>query len=152
FTASGLPKSAPATLHVLNGAIDFTAGGTAYHVPVPNGEIVLNPGATSAAVSFDPTDNDWDVSAPARGPGAAFPSGGALPVPNGLPGGIKNVTWTADFWSDTAGISISWKWSAAVYRPGFGTDYNTLNVKPVDNKDQSVYHNGDQSGTPEAFK
>ena len=27
-----------------------------------------------------------------------------------------------------------------------------LNVKPVDNKDLSVYKNGDQSGTPEAFK
>src|SRR5439155_23654106 len=38
------------------------------------------------------------------------------------------------------------------YKSGFGSDYNPLNVKPVDNKDLSAYHNGDQSGTPEAFK
>src|SRR5262245_26795536 len=41
LTASGLPKGAPVTLHVVNGAIDFTAGGTPYHVAVPNGVIVF---------------------------------------------------------------------------------------------------------------
>src|SRR5262245_28017809 len=44
FTASGLPKGAPATVHVENGSIDFTAGGLAYHLAVPNGVIVLTPG------------------------------------------------------------------------------------------------------------
>src|SRR5262245_32714274 len=63
FTASGLPKAAPVTLHVENGSIDFTAGGTPYHVAVPNGVIVLTPGATSASASFDPTDSDWQLAA-----------------------------------------------------------------------------------------
>jgi hypothetical protein len=152
FTATGLPKTAPTTLHVVNGAIDFTVGTTPYHVPVPNAVIVLTPGATSASTSFDPTDNDWDVYAPSGGTGDVFMGGVELPVPSGLPGGIKNVTWSADFWSDTAGITVNWKWAAAVYKPGFSTDYNALGVKPVDNKDMSVYHNGDQSGAPEAFK
>src|SRR5205814_1281700 len=53
LTASGLPKGAPVTLHVVNESIDFTAGGTPYHVAVPNGVIVLTPGATSASTSFD---------------------------------------------------------------------------------------------------
>ena len=95
------------TIHVENGAIDFSASGTAYHVAVPNGVIVLNVGATaaSATTSFDPNDNDWDVSAPASGAGDVFMGGVALPVPNGLPGNIKNVTWSADFWCDTANVS-----------------------------------------------
>src|SRR5947209_6455693 len=116
FQASGLPKTGSVTLHVENGAIAFTAGGTAYNVAVPNGVIVLTAGATaaSASASFDPTDNDWDVSAPAGGAGDVFMGGVALPVPNGLPGNIKNVTWSADFWCDTANVSVNWKWAAAV--------------------------------------
>src|SRR5438132_1601268 len=52
FQASGLPKTGAATIHVEDGAIDFTANGTPYHVAVPNGVIVLTPGATTASVSF----------------------------------------------------------------------------------------------------
>src|SRR5206468_2698090 len=112
---------------------------------------VFTPGATSASTTFDPADNDWDTGVPSGGTGDVFMTGMALPVPNGLPGGIKSVTWSAAFWSDTAGISVNWKWAAAAYK-SFGTDYNALGVKPADSKDLSVYHNADQSGTPEAFK
>src|SRR3954447_8110256 len=52
FTASGLPKTAPVTLHVEHGSIDFTAGSTPYHVAVPNAVVVLTPGATSASTVF----------------------------------------------------------------------------------------------------
>jgi hypothetical protein len=152
LSATGLSKTAATTVHVENGTIDFTAAGTPYHLSVPNGVIVLTPGATSAAASFDPGDNDWDVSAPTGGTGDVFMGGVSMPVPGGLPGGIKNVTWSADFWTDAANVTINWKWSAAAYKPGFGTDYNALNVKPVDNNALSAYHNGDQSGTPEAYK
>lgn len=151
FTATGLSKTAPTTVHVENGSIDFTAGGTAYHVAVPNGVIVLTPGAISASASFDPNDNDWDVSAPTGGAGDIFMGGMGLAVPNGLPGSIKNVTWTADFWSDTANVTVNWEWGASVYK-SFSTDNNALGVKPVDSNTLSVYHNGDQSGTPEAWK
>src|SRR5205823_4727608 len=41
LTASGLPKGAPATLHVVNESIDFSAGGVSYHLAVPNAEIVF---------------------------------------------------------------------------------------------------------------
>jgi hypothetical protein len=151
FQAGGLPPGASVTLHVENGAIDFTSGGTPYHVAVPNGVIVLTPGATSASTSYDPNDNDWDVSAPTGGAGNVFMGGVALPLTSALPGGIQNVTWTASFWSDTNNINVNWKWAAAVYTT-FSTDYNALNVKPVDNNNLSVYKNGDKAGTPEAFK
>lgn len=149
LTVSGL-GSAPVTLHVVNGSIDFAAGGKSYHLAVPNAEIVFTPGATSASTTFDPADSDWDTSVPSKGTGDVFLSGVALPVPNGLPGGIKSVSWSASFWSDTAGITVNWKWAAAVYK-NFSTDYNALGVKPVDSKNLSLYGNADQSGTPEAF-
>jgi SdrD B-like domain len=151
FTASGLPKTGSVTIHVEDASIDFTAGGTAYHVPVPNGVIVLTAGANSASASYDPGDNDWDVSAPTGGTGDVFMGGVAVPVTTALPGGIKNVTWSASFWSDTANVTVNWKWSASVYS-NFSSDYNALNVKPVDNKDLSAYHSADQSDTPEAYK
>src|SRR5947199_402617 len=86
----------------------------------------------STVSSFVPTDNDWDVSVPSAGTGNVFMGGVALPVPNGLPGGIKNVTWTAGFWSDTAGITVNWSWAGAAYT-SFSTDCNALGVKPVGN-------------------
>src|SRR5262249_14707763 len=113
--------------------------------------IVLTPGATSAAVSFDPNDNDWDVSAPSGGAGDVFMGGATLVTPNSLPGGIKNVTWSASFWADTPGVTVNWKWAASVYS-GFSGDYNALGVKPVDSSTLSVYLNKDQSGAPETCK
>src|SRR5581483_11436881 len=89
--ASGLPKTGAVTVHVTDAAISFTAGGTAYKVAVPNADVVLTVGGTSAATSFDPTDGDWDVSAPASGAGDVFMGGVALQAPAGLPAGIKNV-------------------------------------------------------------
>ncbi len=151
FTAGNLPKGAAVTVHVVNESISFTANGTPYNVAVPNAVVVLTPGATSASTSYDPTDNDWDVSAPTGGTGSVFMGGVALPVPGGLPGGIKNVTWSASFWSDTNNITVNWQWAASTYN-SFSTDYNALGVKPVDNNTLSAYKNGDQSGTPEAYK
>jgi hypothetical protein len=149
-TVSGLPN-APVTLHVENGSINFTAGGTASRVPVPNAVIVFTPGTTSASTQYDPSDNDYDTSVPPGGTGSVFMTGVALPLPNGLPGNVKNVTWTGDFWSDTANISVNWKWAAAAYQT-LGTDNNALGIKPVDNNKLSIYLNGDKAGTPEAFK
>jgi hypothetical protein len=138
-------------VHVVNSSISFTAGGNSHNVAVPNSDIVLTPGATSASLSFDSVEKEWDVSAPAGGAGNVFLGGVALSVPNGLPGGIQNVTWNAGFWSDTNNINVNWSWAAAAYK-SFGTDYNALGVKPVDNNTLSSYKNGDKAGTPEAYK
>jgi hypothetical protein len=150
LTASNLPKGASVQLHVVNSSISFASAGTTYNVAVPDMDIVLTAGATSASTLFDTSDGGWDVNAPTGGTGTVFMGGVALPVPNGLPGGIKNVTWSAGFWSDTNNISVSWQWSAAVYK-SFSTDYNALNVKPVDANNLGI-NNNDQSGTPEAYK
>jgi hypothetical protein len=73
-------------------------------------------------------------------------------VPSGgLPGGVKPVTWQADFSTDTAGVQIQWQWAAADYKQ-FSSDYNALGVKPVDDNHASAYQNSDHAGTPENFR
>jgi SdrD B-like domain len=52
-------------------------------------------------------------------------------VVNPLPGGESPVTWQANFTSETPGLNVSWKWSAAVYS-NFNTDLNALGVKASD--------------------
>jgi hypothetical protein len=81
-----------------------------------------------------------------------FLAGLSFPVPvGGLPGGISPVTWSGNFASDRAGVSLSWKWAAAVYT-SFSTDYALLGVKPVDGNQANPYPNSDHAGTPENFK
>jgi hypothetical protein len=143
--------SSPVTVHFDNGAIDFTAGGTPYHLLVPNGVVVITPGSTTATASYDPNDNDWDVAVPKDGTGHVFLTGVQLPVTANLPGGISHVTWSGNFWADATGVNVNWSWGAAVYK-SFSSDYNALGVKPVDNNTLSTYHNGDHAGTPESFK
>ena len=51
------------------------------------------------------------------------------------------------FSSDTAGVSVAWKWGAAVYTT-FTTDYNGLGVKPTHTA-TCVYNDSDHAGTPQ---
>jgi hypothetical protein len=63
----------------------------------------------------------------------------------------KNITWSGDFHTDTAGISVSWQWAAAVYTE-FTSDMSGIQVKTVDDNHADVYQNSDHAGTPENFK
>jgi hypothetical protein len=66
-------------------------------------------------------------------------------------GTVNNITWTADFSSNTAGISVNWEWAAAVYK-NFTPNESTLQVKTVDSGQLDAYQNSDPPGTPENFK
>jgi hypothetical protein len=142
--------SSPVTLHVTNQTIDFSVNGSAVVVNVPDSTITLSPTATTATTSFDTASNSWVTTLPFHFSGNAFVGGVAYAVPGGLPGGINPVTWNAQFTTDTAGVSVNWQWAAAVYTQ-FGTDYNALTVKPVDDNHVSQYQNSDPAGTPQAF-
>jgi hypothetical protein len=131
--------------------IDFTANGTSYDLSVPDATITFSPTATQASTTFDVGSNTWQTTVPLNPGGNVFLAGLALPVPNGLPGGVNPVTWTATFQADTAGLSVNWQWATAVYTT-FGSDYNADQVKPVDSNQLSVYKNSDHAGTPEAFR
>ena len=152
FKASGL-GSQPVRVFLRAASLQFTAGGATYNLPVPDATITISPSATSATTSFDSSKNAWITNLPSTGlAGNSFLSGMTFPVPaSGLPGGINPVTWSGTFYSDTSGVSINWQWAAAVYT-SFGSDYRSLNVKPVDDTSASVYKNSDHAGTPEAYK
>jgi hypothetical protein len=71
-------------------------------------------------------------------------------VPANLPGNISNVRWTANIGVDKTGITISWKWAAAVYTSF--ANHAGLNIKPLNSSTQNPYPNSDKAGTPENYK
>lgn len=146
---SGVPANG-ATIHVADQAISFTANGVQYSYQVPDTTVVLSPTATQSQISTDGAGN-WDVTTPEHFSGNVFLAGLAVPLPNGLPGGIKNVTWSGDFTTDTTGVKVNWQWAAAVYTQLGTTDAGVLGVKPSDSP-TSIYPNSDHAGTPENFK
>lgn len=137
------------TLFVKDGMISFTSNGTPYTVNLPDMTITFTTLATSASTSYDASG--WHITTPPVTSGNLFLGGVPLPVPGGLPGGIKDVTWSANFTADAAGMKVNWQWAAAVYT-SFGSP-GELGVKTVDNGNlDAVYHNSDHAATPEAFK
>jgi len=149
----GLPPGATsAAIDVTGQTISFTAGGQNYSYNLPDSEIDLSSSTTTASMSYDAVENEWDVDLPLNYGGNAFMGGGMVPVTVNLPGNISNVTWTGNFSGDTSGLNVNWQWGAAVYS-SLGTDYNQINVKPLDGPEPvTAYNNGDHAGTPEAFK
>jgi hypothetical protein len=155
---SGL-GSTPVTLFVRRSSITMTINGTLTTVPVPDANITFDPNAIAATTTFNTSLNLWQTILPPSG-GNFFLNGTELMLPNGLPGGVQNVTWTATFSSDTPGIGLMWQWSAAAYSSLGATctstssspDLNDLEVKPIDGNTGSQFQNPDHAGTPEEYK
>lgn len=149
FTAKGIPSTG-ATINFTASQVSFTAD-QAYIVSVPNAQVTFDPKAVCASTSFDTQSNTWMTKVPLAGSDEIFLTGMAFPVPAGFAsvnGKVQgNVTWQGNFSSATAGISVEWKWGAAVYQV-FSPDYNVLGVKPTHN-DTCLYYNSDHAGTPE---
>lgn len=149
FTAGGIPSSG-ATINFTNSTIQFTADQN-YTLAVPNAQITFSPSAQCTSTSFDSITNTWMTTVPVSGDDEIFLSGLAFPVPAGFAnvGGrvTSNVVWSGTFSSSTGGVSMQWKWGAAVYT-SFTTNYNQLNVK-AGHQHACGMNNGDHAGTPE---
>jgi hypothetical protein len=160
---SGLPSgSNQVKLYLTNSTISFTANGTSYMIPVPNGVVTFNSVSqgSGAKTSYDLTSSRWSTSVAKSGlTGNTFVTGLAFPVPaGGFPTGIQNVAWSASYSTDTPGITLQWQWGAAVYS-SFNSPYATTvptannNVLGVNAEDGSADMNGtDPAGTPETYK
>lgn len=134
---TGNLPSAPVNIYAVDGVISFTANSQVYNIAVPNGTITFNPSTTTASTSF--TDSQWSTVAKTSSTNT-FLVGVQFAVPaGGLPKNIKNVSFTVGFMSDTPGITLNWKWGAAVYTQ-FNT-YDNIGVWPTNS-------NGMQPGTP----
>jgi hypothetical protein len=139
FKASGIPSSGTTTIFFTNSTI--TLNGTSY--PVPNAEVIYSPSATCASITFNAGTNTWITTVPTNGNvDDIFFDGLALPVPTGgLPGGGITPVWNGTFSTSTPGVSVQWKWGAAVYTH-FDTNYNNLNVKAT-HQNWCAGNNGD---------
>ena len=151
FTASGTPEARRptdgTTLYFTNGTITFTAGGTQYTIPVPNSQVTYSSSATCATTTFDTATNQWLTTVPVGGDDEIMMQDVAWQVPSNFGQVTGKVTWNATMSTNTTGVSVKWKWGAAVYSQ-FSTDYNALMVKPTHNNSCS-FNNGDHAGTPE---
>jgi hypothetical protein len=145
FTASGIPSTGT-TISFTGSTITFTAD-QPYNVTVPNAQITFSPTAACASTTFDTGTNTWVTIVPLAGNDEIFLAGVTFPVPSGFSRVNGPVTWQGTFTSTTPGISVAWKWGAAVYKI-FSLDYNALGVKPT-HTHACLYNNSDHAGTPE---
>jgi hypothetical protein len=129
--------------------IQFTTSTQSFTLPVPNAQITFSPTATCASTSFDTLTNTSMTTVPVNGCDEIFLTGLAFPVPGNFGGKVNgNVAWDGSFSSDVSGVSVHWKWGAAVYST-FTTDYNALQVQPSHCATCAGFNNGDHAGTPE---
>jgi len=146
----GIDPAAGGTVRFTGSTISFAAGSTTYLLNVPDSMITFSPAATEASTTFDGAA--WNTVVPSSFSHEVFLDGLSFQVPaGGLPGGINPVTWSGSFFSDKFGVTVEWKWAAAVYTQ-FSTDDSVLGVKPVDGGQSNPYPNSDHAGTPESFK
>ena len=139
------------TLYLTNATLQFTANGNNYVLPAPSALVTFSSSVNCASTQFNNITQTWETTVPLAGSDEILLDGLAYQVPPaGLPGGINPVVWEGDFSSNVSGLSIQWKWGAAVYTQ-FSTDYNALGVK-VTHQNDCTYNNGDHAGTPENFK
>jgi hypothetical protein len=161
---NGLPTGqnpAQVKLYLTNSSISFTANGTSYIIPGPNGVVTFNSASqgSGAKTTYDLASSRWSTAVAKTGlTGNTFVTGLAFPVPaGGFPTGIQNVAWSASYSTDTPGITLQWQWGAAVYS-SFSSTYATTsplnnNVLGVNAEDGSADMNGtDPAGTPESYK
>lgn len=151
FKPSGVTDGS--TIYLTNSSITITLNGVTQNVMVPNAVITFSKNATSTTTYYDSNKNAWITTAPLSGTDDIFLSGMLLNItPNELPQNSQ-VTWTAYFSTNTPGVSLNWKYGAAVYTnapmlSNGAYDYNAIGVKASHNH-ASGYNNGDQAGTPE---
>jgi hypothetical protein len=147
FSVKNIPKT--------GGVITFTSSkildvenGSLFTSAAPNAQITFSPTATCSSTTFSTMTNTWITTVPLKGDDEIFLSGVAIPVPSGgVLGGI-NVTWSGVFDTTGApGMSIDWKWGAAVYS-SIATDPNALGVK-AGHQTACGQRSGDHAGTPE---
>jgi lysophospholipase L1-like esterase len=151
FTARGIPP-AGGMISLTGSTISFTSD-RAYDLAVPDALITFSSDVTCASTSFDAITNTWMATVPVSGSDEIFLSGLAFPVPASFAaaGGKVNgpVNWQGTVATRTPGVSINWKWGAAVYTT-FSTEYNTLAIKPT-HSNSCAYNNSDHAGTPEGI-
>ncbi len=133
-------------VQMIKSQITFSDGSQNYEIDGPAMSFALTDG-DGAHLTFK--SSRFRLKAPIGTAGNDFLNGIAYQTTSGLPGGIQNVTWSAEFYGTTK-QQINWQWGAAVYT-NFASNYAQLDVKALDDNHYPPY-NSDDAGTPEAYK
>jgi hypothetical protein len=147
FTAKGVPATG-GTIFFKNSSISITSAKGNFAYAVPDGRIVFSPSVSCATTLFNGAQ--WVTTVPVSGSDEILVAALGIKAPADVK--AATVTWTGAFSADTTGISLSWKWSAAVYTTDLTqAQYNNLGVKPTHTA-ACLYNNSDHAGTPETVK
>jgi hypothetical protein len=149
--ASGLPQGQLVSLCVTNQVISWREGNHITSIQVPDAIVSFKPWETTTHTFYGL--GHWDTSAPpAQAANDTFMSGLAVPMPGGPPANARDVTWTAQFTTNTPGVTVRWEWGGASYTK-FSDDYNALGLAVSDVVSGTGKHKTvDEAGTPVAFK
>jgi hypothetical protein len=162
LSPQNISNSQTTNFYMTNATVTFTENYQNHAVAVPDCQVTFSPNVTKATTSWDSVNNRWVTIAPTSGfNGNTFLSAVAYQIPNGLPGNISNVAWTAAFATDTPGASLTWQWAAAPYSSlptitdvnnNTWCDYNSCNTKPVDGNQCNQWNDNENAGTPEGYQ
>lgn len=130
--------SANTIIKIENGSISAPGSSTPLQIP-PS---VITFSNTAAPPVYDEVNNVWKITAALSQRDEMY-FGGLIYVSPGLPGEMKKVNMKNTFSSNTTGIKIEWKWSAAVYNANM--NYGDLDVVGVE-------ENKIKPGTPLGYK
>lgn len=143
-----LVGSPGSTVNVYLRNATVTFGST--NISIPDANIAFLASGSVGQINF--VGGKWNETVSAGLAGNQFLSGAGYVAPSGgIAGGQNPVSWTGQFFSDTAGTSLQWQWAAAVYTQ-FPADLSLADVKPVDANNVAPWSNSDHAGTPEAYK
>ena len=115
-------------------------------IEVKDGSVRFDPNAKAATTTYSGTR--WETVVPVDFKEDVFITGIPVLVTTALPGGIKDVTWTADAWA-SGKVNVQWTWSAAVYSSSFPADSTKILPKPVKGDKYTNYDKSHDAGTPE---
>jgi len=136
------------TVNITNTVITFTANNVQHSLNVPNARIRFDAGASSATTEF--INNIWETVVPHNYSSDIFMTGLSYKVPVDLPGNYISVTWKTNINIDNDGVSLGWRWAAAVYDTL--ANHAGINVKPINGTTLNPYPNTDRAGSPQNFK
>lgn len=80
---TGVPSGTKARIFFPNSHIDFSVGGTGYHLPVPSGILTIDPAVTQAITSFNTAAQHWETTVPSAWTGNSLMAALTHQVPSG---------------------------------------------------------------------
>jgi hypothetical protein len=117
---------------------------SAFNLSPPNGSVIIN---SSGAATTVFSGGKFITNVTNGTAGTFFISGVRYAVTVPIAGSLSPITWSGDFLTSHAGVTVSWQWSAACYSQLIN-NYGMLNIKPIDGTAWAPDNSNNHSGVP----